>query len=103
VRPSPSATSRSSQTARSTARRAAAGRLPGWPLLHDRGELPSGGVLRHRSIVDGVFLGRVVEDGPPIGDRPTVVTEVTGSAYRTGRHVFELDPDDPLGTGFLLR
>jgi len=32
-----------------------------------------------------------------------VVTEVEGSAYRTGRATFELDPDDPLGTGFLLR
>ena len=32
-----------------------------------------------------------------------VVTEVSGSAYRTGTHEFELDPDDALGTGFLLR
>jgi proline racemase len=35
--------------------------------------------------------------------RPAVLTEVEGSAHRTGRHAFELDPDDPLGTGFLLR
>ena len=34
---------------------------------------------------------------------PAVVTEVEGSAYRTGEHVFTLDPDDPLGDGFLLR
>ena len=32
-----------------------------------------------------------------------VETWVRGSAYRTGEHVFELDPRDPLGTGFLLR
>jgi proline racemase len=32
-----------------------------------------------------------------------VVTEVEGSAYRTGRAEWELDPDDPLGEGFLLR
>ncbi len=31
------------------------------------------------------------------------MTEVSGSAYRTGVHEFELDPDDALGTGFLLR
>ena len=45
----------------------------------------------------------MVADGPAIGGRPSVVTEVAGSAYRTGTHVFELDPRDPLGTGFLLR
>jgi proline racemase len=32
-----------------------------------------------------------------------VVTEVEGSAYRTGRGEFEVDADDPLGEGFLLR
>ena len=32
-----------------------------------------------------------------------VVTEVEGSAYRTGRSEFELDSDDTLGEGFLLR
>ena len=34
---------------------------------------------------------------------PAVVTEVEGRAHRTGRHVFELDPADELGPGFLLR
>ena len=32
-----------------------------------------------------------------------VITEVEGSAYRTGTHVFTLDPHDPLADGFLLR
>jgi hypothetical protein len=32
-----------------------------------------------------------------------VITEVEGSAYRTGSAEFVLDPDDQLGTGFLLR
>jgi proline racemase len=72
-------------------------------LLDAGGELPRGGVLRHRSIVDSVFHGRVSSDGPEIGGRASVVTDVAGSAYRTGRHTFELDPRDPLGTGFLLR
>ncbi len=58
--------------------------------------------LRHLSIVDSAFLGWVVGEGEVDG-RPAVVTEVEGSAYRTGEHVFELDPRDPLGTGFLLR
>jgi len=72
-------------------------------LLDASGELPRGRVLRHRSIVDSVFHGRVIGDGPPVGGRPSVMTTVSGSAYRTGTHTFELDPRDNLGTGFLLR
>jgi proline racemase len=72
-------------------------------LLEASGELPRGALLRHRSIVDSVFDGRVIDEGPSIGGRPTVITEVAGSAYRTGTHTFELDPRDPLGSGFLLR
>jgi proline racemase len=67
------------------------------------GPLGRGGLLRHRSIVDSAFNGRVIDDGPAVGGRASVITEVEGSAYRTGRHAFELDPRDPLGTGFLLR
>ncbi|MBI2777676.1 MAG: proline racemase family protein [Chloroflexi bacterium] len=67
------------------------------------GPLSRGATLRHRSIVDSVFLGRITGDGPKVGGVPTVITEVEGSAFRTGRHAFELDPRDPLGTGFLLR
>ena len=32
-----------------------------------------------------------------------MITEVEGSAHRTGRHEFVLDPHDELGEGFLLR
>ena len=71
-------------------------------LLDRSGKLPRGAELRHLSIVDSAFRGRVVGDADVAGI-PAVVTEVEGSAYRTGRHSFELDPDDPLGTGFLLR
>ena len=56
----------------------------------------------HRSIVGSEFRGRVVGSAEVAGV-PAVVTEVEGSAHRTGEHVFELDPDDPLGEGFLLR
>ena len=35
-----------------------------------------------------------------VAGRPAVVTEVEGTAYRTGAATFELDPDDPLGEGF---
>lgn len=71
-------------------------------LLDRSGRLPRGAELRHLSIVDSEFRGRVVGDADVAG-LPAVVTEVEGSAYRTGEHVFTLDPDDPLGDGFLLR
>ena len=71
-------------------------------LLHEEGRLATGEELRHRSIVDSEFRGRVVAETEVAG-RPAVVTEVEGTAFRTGRASFELDPDDPLGDGFLLR
>ena len=71
-------------------------------LLHGEGRLATGDELRHRSIVDSEFRGRVVAEAEVAG-RPAVVTEVEGSSFRTGRASFELDPDDPLGDGFLLR
>jgi proline racemase len=71
-------------------------------LLDDEGRLPRGAELRHLSVVGSQFTGRVVGDADVVG-RPAVVTEIEGSAYRTGRAEFALDPDDPLGEGFLLR
>lgn len=72
-------------------------------LLEAAGSLERGAILRHRSIVGSVFHGQVVGDGPAVGSRPTLITEVEGSAFRTGSHEFVLDPRDPLGAGFLLR
>ena len=59
----------------------------------------------HDSIVGSRFEARVVETVAIGRDDviPAVIPEVSGMAYRTGRHRFELDPDDPLGTGFVLR
>ena len=71
-------------------------------LLDAAGRLPRGAELRHRSIVGSEFTGRVV-GSVDLAGRPAVVTEVTGSAFRTGVSTFVLDPNDPLGEGFLLR
>lgn len=71
-------------------------------LLEKSGRLPRGAELRHLSVVDTEFRGRVVGDAEVAGI-PAVVTEVEGSAYRTGEHLFTLDPHDVLGDGFLLR
>jgi proline racemase len=72
-------------------------------VLHARGELAVGERLLHRSIVDSTFDAWIVDEGPTVGGKPSVITEVEGSAYRTGEAMFSLDARDPLGTGFLLR
>jgi proline racemase len=71
-------------------------------LLDEDGTLLRGDELRHLSIIGSEFRGRVVGDAV-VGERPAVITEVEGAAYRTGSASFTLDPDDPLGEGFLLR
>jgi proline racemase len=71
-------------------------------LLEKSGRLPRGAELRHLSVVGTEFRGRVVGDAEVAGI-PALVTEVEGSAYRTGEHLFTLDPHDALGDGFLLR
>ncbi len=71
-------------------------------ILHAQGRLGTGEELRHLSIVDSVFTGRVIGTLTAAG-HPAVVTEVEGRAHPTGRHAFVLDPADPIGTGFLLR
>ena len=71
-------------------------------LLDRSGRLPRGAELRHLSVVDTEFRGRVVGEAEVAGI-PAVVTEVEGSAFRTGEHLFALDPHDALGDGFLLR
>ncbi len=71
-------------------------------LLDRTGRLARGAELPHESIIGTRFRGRVVDDAV-VADIPAVITEVEGSAHRTGFHHFVLERDDPLGTGFLLR
>ena len=71
-------------------------------LLDKAKILPRGETLVHGGIAGGVFRGRVTGDADVEGT-PAVVTEVEGQAFATGYNHFVLDPDDPIGTGFLLR
>ena len=71
-------------------------------VLAADGRLPAGTVLRHDSIVGSTFTG-VVLDTVDVDGRPAVLPQVTGMAYRTGEHVFSIDPHDPLVPGFVLR
>ena len=67
-------------------------------LLDADGELADGATWRNESVVGTAFEARVVGRVPE-----GVLTEVEGTAFRTGEHRFVLDPRDPLGTGFVLR
>ena len=70
--------------------------------LTAEGRLPAGTVLRHDSIVGSTFTGSVLES-VDVDGRPAVIPQVTGMAYRTGEHLFSIDPRDPLVPGFVLR
>jgi proline racemase/trans-L-3-hydroxyproline dehydratase len=71
-------------------------------VLAADGRVSAGTVLRHDSIVDSTFTGTVLGT-LEVDGRPAVVPQVTGMAYRTGEHVFSIDPHDPLVPGFVLR
>ena len=66
------------------------------------GQLKPGQTLIHDSIVGTRFHARIVKELTADG-HPAVIPEVTGMAYLTGEHHFEIDPADELGTGFVLR
>ncbi len=67
-------------------------------LLEADGEIGLGETWRNDSIVKTTFHARATGHSPA-----GVLTEVEGTAFRTGEHRFFLDPRDPLGTGFVLR
>jgi proline racemase/trans-L-3-hydroxyproline dehydratase len=67
-------------------------------LLAADGLLGEGASWRNESIIGTAFRATIVGRA---GDG--VLTEVEGTAYRTGEHRFVLDPRDELGTGFVLR
>ncbi len=67
-------------------------------LLYADGALAEGQSWRNDSIVETTFHARAIGDTPE-----GLLTEVEGTAFRTGEHRFFLDARDPLGTGFVLR
>jgi proline racemase len=70
-------------------------------LMAARGQIAGGQVLRARSIIGGVFEGRIVGHAS-VGGRPAVVPEISGRAWITGTHQHMLDPDDPWPEGYRL-
>ena len=54
------------------------------------------------SILGTTFTGEIVEE-TTFGPYAAVVPRVTGTAYIVGRNELLIDPEDPLGEGFILR
>lgn len=71
-------------------------------LLHATGRLPDDRHLVHDSIVGSRFLAHVERHVLTDG-RQAVVPVVTGTAHKTGEHLFVTDPADNLSPGFVLR
>ena len=67
-------------------------------LLLADGEIGIGDAWRNDSIAGTTFTAQPIDDVAE-----GLLTEVSGTAFRTGEHRFVLDPRDPLGTGFVLR
>jgi trans-L-3-hydroxyproline dehydratase len=70
--------------------------------LHATGQLSTGQDYIHQSIIGTRFRGRVL-DTTEVGDHPAITPEIAGRAFITGHHTFIIEPDDPVGGGFLVR
>ncbi|MEM7203704.1 MAG: proline racemase family protein [Planctomycetota bacterium] len=70
-------------------------------ILHARGELGEAWIAIE-SILGTRFDVRVAGT-TAVGAQPAIVPEVRGRAFVTGRSEYCLDPEDPLGDGFMIR
>ncbi|HXV24495.1 MAG TPA: proline racemase family protein [Alphaproteobacteria bacterium] len=71
-------------------------------IQYAKGQIDLGLERRFESITGAIFTGSALREASS-GPLKSVIVEVGGRAYYTGRSSFTLEPDDPLGHGFLLR
>ena len=71
-------------------------------LEHAKGRLHIGEPFVVESLIGTRFTGRIVRT-TTFGEHESVIPEVEGSAWITGRNEFWIAPDDPLKDGFILR
>ena len=70
--------------------------------LYAHGKIGLNEKFVHESFIDTLFTGEVLEE-TRVGDFPAVVVRITGNANITGVADYLVDPDDPLGYGFLIQ
>jgi trans-L-3-hydroxyproline dehydratase len=71
-------------------------------IHHRRGEIGIGESIVIESIIGSTFTGRVTAE-TSFGPYPSIIPEVEGQAFITGRNELWIDPADPLKHGFILR
>jgi trans-L-3-hydroxyproline dehydratase len=69
-------------------------------IHHARREIRLNEPITIESIIGSRFSGHVAGT-TTFGPHAAIIPVVEGTAYITGRHEFLIDPDDPLGNGFL--
>ena len=70
-------------------------------LLHEQQKMKIGDILNCKSIIGSSFTGKIVKE-TKIGSLNSVIPEITGRAWITGKHEYMLDPTDPWPTGYRL-
>lgn len=70
-------------------------------VLHARGEIQEGQLLRHESLIGSTFDSRV-EEITTIGEYPAIVPSVSGRCWITSFNQLVLDPSDPFPHGYTL-
>lgn len=71
-------------------------------LKHARRQMEAGQDLVVESILGTRFVGRI-DRVVDFASQDAVIPQIRGTAHLTGTHEFFIDPDDPLGSGFLLK
>ena len=67
-----------------------------------RKEIDFGETMTIESITNSVFKGSVISE-EKYGSFTSVIPQVEGTAYITGKQTFVIDPNDPMKNGFILR
>lgn len=70
-------------------------------LLYDKGELKLGDDFVSESMMGARFKCKVVSE-TKVGDYTAIVPTVEGAGYLAGLSEWFIDPEDPLGTGFVV-
>jgi proline racemase len=70
--------------------------------LHANGEMDTGDMLLHESVIGTVFEGRVLSPAR-VGGYRAVIPEIYGNAYVTAISQVIIEPEDPLKYGFSTR
>ena len=69
--------------------------------MYGKGELKPGDEVTFESTISTLMVGKIHEE-TKVGGYSAIVPDVMATAYITGLYQLVIDPDDPLGAGFLF-